>query len=47
MATRLAIAGVPYDLLSYPNSDHNLADDPDVSNRFLSLVLSYATRYLA
>ena len=47
MATRLAIAGVPYDLLTYPNSDHNLADDPDVSNRFLSLVLSYATRYLA
>ena len=47
MATRLAMAGVPYDLLSYPNSDHNLADDPDVSNRFLSLVLSYATRYLA
>jgi acetyl esterase/lipase len=47
MATRLAMAGVPYDLLSYPNSDHNLADDPDVSNRFLSLLLSYATRYLA
>jgi len=47
MATRLSIAGVPYDLLTYPNSDHNLADDPDVSNRFLSLVLSYATRYLA
>jgi acetyl esterase/lipase len=47
MATRLSIAGVPYDLLTYPNSDHNLADDPDVSNRFLSLVLSYATHYLA
>jgi acetyl esterase/lipase len=47
MATRLAMAGVPYDLLSYPNSDHNLADDPDVSNRFLTLLLSYATRYLA
>jgi acetyl esterase/lipase len=47
MATRLAMAGVPYDLLSYPNSDHNLADDPDVSNHFLSLVLLYATRYLA
>ena len=47
MATRLAITGVTYDLLTYPNSDHNLADDPDVSNRFLSLVLSYATRYLA
>ena len=46
MATRLAIAGVPYDLLTYPNSDHNLSDDPDVSNRFLSLLLSYATRYL-
>jgi len=47
MATRLAITGVTYDLLTYPNSDHSLADDPDVSNRFLSLVLSYATRYLA
>ena len=46
MAARLAIAGVPYDLLTYPNSDHNLSDDPDVSNRFLSLVLSYAARYL-
>ena len=46
MATRLAIAGVPYELLTYPNSDHNLSDDPDVSDRFLSLVLSYATRYL-
>jgi acetyl esterase/lipase len=47
MASRLSIAGVPYDLLTYPNSDHNLADDPEVSNRFLSLVLSYATQYLA
>jgi acetyl esterase/lipase len=47
MATRLATAGVPYDLLTYPNSDHNLADDPDVSDRFLSLVLAYAAEYLA
>ena len=47
MATRLTIAGVPHDLLTYPNSNHSLADDPDVSNRFLSLVLSYATQYLA
>jgi acetyl esterase/lipase len=47
MATRLAIAGDTYDLVTYPNSDHNLSDDPDVSNRFLSLVLAYATRYLA
>jgi acetyl esterase/lipase len=47
MATRLTIADVPHDLLTYPNSDHNLADDPDVSNRFLSLLLSYATQYLA
>jgi dipeptidyl aminopeptidase/acylaminoacyl peptidase len=47
MATQLAIAGVPYDLLTYPNSDHNLSDDPDVSNRFLSLVLAYASQYLA
>jgi acetyl esterase/lipase len=46
MATRLTIAGVPHDLLTYPNSDHSLADDPDVSNRFLSLVLSYANQYL-
>ena len=46
MATQLAIAGVPYDLLTYPNSDHNLADDPEVSNRFLSLVLQYASQYL-
>ena len=47
LATQLALAGVSYDLLTYPNSDHNLADDPDVSNRFLSLLLAYATRYLA
>jgi acetyl esterase/lipase len=47
MATQLAITGVPYDLLTYPNSDHNLSDDPDVSDRFLSLVLAYATQYLA
>ena len=47
MATRLAIAGDTYDLLTYPSSDHNLADDPDVSNRFLNLLLSYATHYLA
>lgn len=47
MATRLAVTGVTYDLITYPNSDHNLADDPDVSNRFLSLILAYATRYLA
>jgi len=46
MATRLTIAGVPHDLLTYPNSNHSLADDPDVSNRFLSLLLSYATQYL-
>ncbi len=46
MAAHLAIAGVPYDLITYPHSNHNLADDPDVSNRFLSLVLSYAARYL-
>jgi acetyl esterase/lipase len=47
MATRLTIADVPHDLLTYPNSDHNLADDPDVSNRFLSLLLDYAARYLS
>ncbi len=47
MAARLAIAGVPYDLLTYPNSGHNLADDPAVSNRFLNLFLAYAARYLA
>lgn len=47
MAPRLAVTGVTNDLVTYPNSDHRLADDPDVSNRFLSLVLSYATRYLA
>ncbi|HET7724564.1 MAG TPA: alpha/beta hydrolase [Propionibacteriaceae bacterium] len=46
MATQLALAGASYDLLTYPNSDHSLADDPDVSNRFLSLVLAYAARYL-
>ncbi|HSN12002.1 MAG TPA: prolyl oligopeptidase family serine peptidase, partial [Propionibacteriaceae bacterium] len=46
MATQLALAGATYDLLTYPNSDHNLADDPDVSNRFLTLVLAYATHYL-
>ena len=47
MAAHLAIAGVPYDLLTYPNSDHNLADDPDVSTRFLSLFLAYAALYLS
>ncbi|MHB1008426.1 MAG: alpha/beta hydrolase [Propionibacteriaceae bacterium] len=46
MATQLALAGATYDLLTYPSSDHNLADDPDVSNRFLTLVLAYAARYL-
>ncbi len=47
MATQLAIAGASYDLLTYPNSDHNLSDDPDVSNHFLSLLLAYANQYLA
>jgi acetyl esterase/lipase len=47
MATELALVGGTYDLLTYPNSDHSLADDPDVSNRFLSLVLDYAARDLS
>ncbi|MBI4899525.1 MAG: prolyl oligopeptidase family serine peptidase, partial [Actinobacteria bacterium] len=47
MATQLALVGGTYDLLTYPNSDHSLADDPDVSNHFLSLVLDYAARDLS
>jgi len=46
LTAQLAGAGVPYDLLTYPNSEHNLADDPEVNNRFLQLVLDYASRYL-
>jgi acetyl esterase/lipase len=47
LTSRLASLGVPYDLLTYPTSDHNLADDPDVNTRFLQLVLDYAARYLS
>lgn len=46
LTQKLALADVPYDLLTYPNSNHNLADDPEVNARFLSLVLEYAVRYL-
>jgi acetyl esterase/lipase len=47
LTQQLGGVGVPHELLTYPNSDHNLADDPDVNNRFLSLVLEYAAKYLS
>lgn len=47
MAQALKNAGVEYRLLSYPHSDHNLGDDPSVSETFLSVLLDYANRYLA
>lgn len=47
LTAKLASVGIPYELLTYPNSDHNLADDPEVNTRFLTLVLEYATRYLS
>jgi dipeptidyl aminopeptidase/acylaminoacyl peptidase len=46
LTQQLAGVGVPHELLTYPSSDHNLADDPDVNDRFLSLVLDHAARYL-
>ena len=46
LTSQLAGLAVPHELLTYPNSDHSLADDPDINNRFLSLVLDYASRYL-
>lgn len=46
LTAQLSAAGIPHELLTYPNSDHNLADDPDINTRFLSLVLEYAARYL-
>lgn len=46
LSARLAALGVTHELLTYPNSGHDLAADPDMNNRFLSLVLEYAARYL-
>ena len=46
LTSQLASVGIPHELLTYPNSDHNLSDDADVNNRFLSLILDFAAKYL-
>ncbi len=39
-------AGAKYDFVSYPNSDHDLASDPDSEDKTYLLYVEYAAAYL-
>lgn len=41
----LKTAGVPCDFHSFPNSGHELMDDPDVSDAYIDDILNYAHTY--
>lgn len=38
--------GVTYDFISYPNSDHGLANDPESAEKADKLIFEYADKYL-
>lgn len=38
--------GVAYDFISYPNSDHGLANDPECAEKANNLLFEYAAKYL-
>lgn len=46
LANALDAAGVKYDFVSYPNSDHDLANDPDSASKAGTLTEEYAAEYL-
>ncbi len=46
LADALENAGVKYDFVTYPNSDHDLGDDSDCAKKATSLMEEYAAEYL-
>ncbi|MGN0469243.1 MAG: alpha/beta hydrolase fold domain-containing protein [Acutalibacteraceae bacterium] len=38
--------GIKYDFVSFPNSNHSLADDPDCSSQMNTLMFEYAAAYV-
>lgn len=41
----LETAGVPCDFYAFPNSGHDLSDDPDMSDAYINAIASYAKTY--
>ncbi len=46
LSDTLTAAGVKNDLVAYPNSGHDLANDPDSASQLNTLVMQYAESYL-
>lgn len=46
LANALELVGAKYDFVSYPNSDHDLANDDDCEDKTYSLMVEYAAEYL-
>ena len=46
LAAALEAFGVKHDFIAYPNSDHNLSNDPECQKKADSLINDYALSYV-